>query len=76
MKAKISFSNGQTVTFEGVQSLEHAGNVANITACRFSASYGKAVYPESIVIDSQNFAFLSSPEYWMEGVQLVSSVGG
>jgi hypothetical protein len=76
MRATIHLSNQQTVTVEGVDSIGHAENVANIIASRFSASYGKAIFPTCVQIDSNNFTTMMGDEAIMEGVTVISSVGG
>lgn len=76
MKAKILFSNNQIVELDGLQSLEHANNAAQVLACRYSASYGRAVHVESVIVDKDNFIFNPNADYWMENVTVVSSIGG
>lgn len=76
MKATLHFSNQQTVVIDGAKSLEHAEEIAHVIASRFSASYGKPVYAQTIQIDSNNFICLTYDDYVMEGVTVISSVGG
>lgn len=76
MRATIHLSNQQTVTVEGIDSIGHAENVANIIASRFSANYGKAIFPTCVQINSNNFVTMMGEEAIMEGVTVISSVGG
>ena len=76
MKAKIFFSNNQIVELDGLRSLDHANNAAQVLACRYSASYGRAVHVESVKMDKDNFIFNPNADYWMENVTVVSSIGG
>lgn len=76
MKATLHFSNQQTVTVEGIDSIGHAEGVANIIASRFSASYGKAIFPTCVQIDPKNFTTMMGENAIMEGVTVISSVGG
>jgi hypothetical protein len=76
MKAIISFSNQQRVTVDGVEGINHAVSVANILASRYSAGYGKPIFVETVQIDRENFSCNPNEEYWMEGVTILSSVGG
>ena len=74
MKASILFSNKQRVTVEGIEGLSHAEHVANILASRYSAGFGMAVYVETVQINRENFSCNPSDEYWMMGVEILSSV--
>ena len=76
MKAKIFFSNNQIVELDGLQSLEHANNAAQVLACRYSASYGKPVYVFHVEMNETNFSYHPSADYWMDGVTIISSIGG
>lgn len=76
MRATIHLSNQQTVTVEGIDSIGHAENVANIIASRFSASYGKAIFPTCVQIDPKNFTTMMGENAIMKGVTVISSVGG
>lgn len=76
MKATIHFSNNQIVTVEGVESLGHAENVADVLAVRYSASYGKPVFPVSAVVNEMNFSSAIHPDSIMQGVEVLFSVGG
>lgn len=76
MKATLHFSNNQIVTVDGIESLEHAENVAEVLAIRFSASYGKPVFPVSAVVNEMNFSSAIHPNSIMQGVEVLFSVGG
>jgi hypothetical protein len=74
--ASITFSNSQITRVQNVNGIGHAENVANVLASRFSAYYGKPVFVESVVIDKNNFTMMMSPEMMMEGVEVLTSIGG
>ena len=76
MKANITFSNGQKVEVSGVESLSHAERVALVLAVRFSSSLGIPLEVLSVYINERNFSALPCFEYIMEGVEVVSSIGG